>query len=766
MADLISTQIKDLIRLVREALLFQANVKPRQVMPSYGRLPLEGSWFVMSPSDQVVPELFGTALRNELQSGDSSLLTAMERFKSNQGTRTQFRGKKRSIPSFRYASRHSTKILKRIAHPGVIAGRFSLFEDNWALISQDPIVRQYIRGYRLPFRGVPPSTVRQPRSVPPLDGGIQGELSALLSKGVIEPIPRNSKAFYSKIFGVPKKEGKTRIVINLKPLNKLLEIEHFKMEGLSMVPDLVKKGDFCCKIDMADAYFAVPIHPKDRNYLAFMWNGRGFRYKCLCFGLATAPYVYSRLMRCIASHLRSLGVRLIHYLDDWCLFAQSESLLLSHRDLALEMFYGLGLLVNKEKSVLEPVQSLTFLGLILNTRDCSFAIPEEMKATLRNNARDLISRSRVRIRDISEFLGRANFVSTAAPMSTFHIRSLQRLVNSEVVNPTLTFLFNKRICLPAGALEDLVWWRDTALNLPPVSFLRFSPNLTLTTDASKSGWGAVCLGKATGGRWTKEEASNHINFLELLAVLFGLRCFAQKWKDLDILIESDNTTTVAYLRRRGGTVSPSLDMLAQKIYEFAQHRGIRISAVHKPGVENIRADFESRFTLRETAEFTLSDRVCRRIFTRFGSPNVDLFATRLNSKLPRFYAAFLDPYAEKLDSFAQNWKGLYAYAFPPFNLILRTLQKANAEEANLILVTPMWKSQAWLPVALQMCAEPPLLLPKQSDLLTLPNGAPHILLEQKSFRLLVWRISQEAGEIGDWRRKLRPQFWPAGLREL
>ena len=763
MEDLISSQIKDLIRLQREALLYQARVKPRQVMPSYGKLPLEGSWFVQPLTDHVVPELFGASLRGELQSGDSSLLKAMERF---QGARTQFRGLKRPTPAFRYASSRSINLLKKIAHPGEIAGRFRLFEDNWTLISQDPIVRQYIRGYRLPFRGDPPITIRQPRSAPPLDDCLRGELSALLSKGIIEPIPRNSKAFYSKIFGVPKKEGKTRIVINLKPLNKLLVVEHFKMEGLSMVPDLVRKGDFCCKIDMADAYFAVPIHPKDRNYLAFMWDGRGFRYNCLCFGLATAPYVYSRLMRCIASHLRSLGVHLIHYLDDWCFFAHSESLLLSHRDLALETFDRLGLLVNKEKSVLEPVQSLPFLGLILNTRDCTFSIPEEMKATIRDNASNLISRARVRIRDISEFLGRANFVSTAAPMSTFHVRSLQRLVNSEVTNPTLSSLFNKRICLPTGALEDLGWWKDSVLNLPPVSFLRFSPNLTLTTDASKSGWGAVCLGKATGGRWTKEEASNHINFLELLAVLFGLRCFAQKWKDLDILIESDNISTVAYLRKRGGTVSPSMDRLTQEIYVFAQRRNIRISAAHKPGVENIRADFESRYTFRETAEFSLSDKICKRIFSRFGTPNVDLFATRLNSKLPRFYAAFLDPYAEKLDSFAQNWGGLYAYAFPPFNLILRTLQKANAEEADLILVTPMWRSQAWLPIALQMCAEPPLLLPKQSDLLTLPDGAPHILLEQKSFRLLVWKISREAGEMGDWRRKLRPQFWPAGLREL
>ena len=72
--------------------------------------------------------------------------------------------------------------------------------------------------------------------------------------------PGSEGGFVSNMFLVPKKDGGQRPVVNLKGLNKYVQTEHFKMEGLHTVKQLVRPGDWLTKVDLKDAYFSVPIH--------------------------------------------------------------------------------------------------------------------------------------------------------------------------------------------------------------------------------------------------------------------------------------------------------------------------------------------------------------------------------------------------------------------------------------------------------------------------------------------------------------------------
>ena len=56
--------------------------------------------------------------------------------------------------------------------------------------------------------------------------------------------------------------------------------------------------------------------------------------------------------------------------------------------------------------------------------------------------------------------------------------------------------------------------------------------MTMTTDASHSGWGVVCAGVLSSGLWSSEEQAMHINSLELSAVLFGVKCFVHLFTQL------------------------------------------------------------------------------------------------------------------------------------------------------------------------------------------------------------------------------------------
>ena len=70
----------------------------------------------------------------------------------------------------------------------------------------------------------------------------------------------SEKGFVSQLFAVPKKDGGIRPVVNLKVLNSYVKQVSFKMEGIHLLKDLLCPGDWMMKVDLKDAYFAIPLN--------------------------------------------------------------------------------------------------------------------------------------------------------------------------------------------------------------------------------------------------------------------------------------------------------------------------------------------------------------------------------------------------------------------------------------------------------------------------------------------------------------------------
>ena len=84
------------------------------------------------------------------------------------------------------------------------------------------------------------------------------------------------------------------------------------------------------KIDLKDAYFAVPISEPDRKYLRFRWGKETYQFDCLPFGLSCAPWVITKITKPVSMVLREMGIRIIVYIDDMLIMAESEALLKDH----------------------------------------------------------------------------------------------------------------------------------------------------------------------------------------------------------------------------------------------------------------------------------------------------------------------------------------------------------------------------------------------------------------------------------------------------
>ena len=168
--------------------------------------------------------------------------------------------------------------------------------------------------------------------------------SQLLRKDAIETVPMNQiqAGFYSTFFLVPKKNGKMRPVLNLRPLNRYLQKNHFKMDTMSKVLNLVKPKDWAISLDLTEAYLHISLFPKHRKYLRFCIAGQCFQWKCLCFGPTSAPRVFTKIVAVVAAHLRAQNIHLASYLDDWLAVNQICRWLLQDREKCLNLLMSLG----------------------------------------------------------------------------------------------------------------------------------------------------------------------------------------------------------------------------------------------------------------------------------------------------------------------------------------------------------------------------------------------------------------------------------------
>jgi hypothetical protein len=160
------------------------------------------------------------------------------------------------------------------------------------------------------------------------------------------------------------------------------------------------------------------------------------------------------------------------------------------------------------------------------------------------------------------------------------------------------------------------------------------PDLTIFSDASLSGWGAVMNEVSSKGPWTLGDKNRHINELELLAALNGLKCFTSQVSNLSVRLMLDNFTAVHYINKSGGTRSPALSAISADIVDWCEKRQLSIEAIHLPGVLNVLADQQSRMR-NESSDWKLQESTFQRIRALW-EPEIDLFASTWNRQLDRF----------------------------------------------------------------------------------------------------------------------------------
>ena len=626
-------------------------------------------------------------------------------------------------------------------------GRLKSYLPQWKELTHDHEVLSSVSGLPLEFHSTPlfPEFVQQCRFSQSEEKFVSEEIARLVQKNIIVPCEHEEGEFISAIFLTPKGDGTYRLILNLKKLNEAMPYVHFKMDTIHTVLSLVTPGCFMTKIDIKDAYYSVPILPEHQKFLKFMNDGILYKFLCLPNGLCSGPRKFTKLLKPPLASLRKDRVTLSAYIDDIISLARTFELSRLNTSKCVTLLSSLGFVLHPDKCQLVPSTCIEYLGFIIDSVTMQITLNTQKKQTIKELCQSILHAEKPSIRMVAQLLGKFSSSFPATMFGRLHYRSLE----CEKIFALRNNLgkFDAPIYLGSAARNDILWWSDNVMDIYD-TIGKPNPTFVITTDASKTGWGASFEGVRTGGLFTAEETDLHINVLELMAVLFGLRSLCNDITGDHCKILSDNTTAVFTINNMGTCKSYECNNLVKEIWEWARCRGVWLSSSHIAGTDNTEADEESRKcdTLKE---WKLNKKLFDMVVSHFNFvPDVDLFASRINCQLPNFFSLGPDPEASLVNAFSTAWTNIKFYCFPPFACIARCIQKVIRDEATGLMVVPNWPNQPWFTLLFEIMISEPYIVPYRHDNLYLPSH-PSVKHPLK-LELMVWHVSGKVSQNRDY----------------
>ena len=589
----------------------------------------------------------------------------------------------------------------------------------WSDNGADPWVVEVLRReYRIPRRV--PTLSKEP--IPYLaycpdsirGKALEGEVRFLLEKGAIELAPLPSPGYYSRLFVVMKASGSWRPVIDLSLLSLKVQKTSFKLQtpvcvsvstawrldGVSRLEGCVLAGSDASGVSQVPQvrgfWEGLPVQG---SLLCALHGSAGFHPgHGSCFGFSS-PFRHQNL---------SLSRRLVNPglppgAGSPCSGCRSSALFVSGN--------------SRQLGEVSPCSDSTdglsggSVGLCLFQ---GFSCPETSREASLNWRRILVLRATACV-----------ILAGASRGSVVHDSTRSgRQASDEISSVCSQTLLGSSRSVDSCSVDSggasrprmVAQWR---LELG-VSLDQVSPQLDLWSDASDMGWGAHLGDDLASGLWAPADLEISINARELLAIEIALEFFAQLLQNSSVAVFADNSTAIAYLRIQGGTRSPLLNAIAQRILCWAESLQVTLAPQFIMGRHNVLADSLSRPNQVLGSEWTLKTEVFQELRKRW-PVTVDLFATSLNRQCSIYFSPFCDPNTFATDALLQNWNGWQAYAFPPWSLIPAVLKKLRSLSGGLLtIVAPYWPQRPRFPGLMDLVVDGPVALPLSRDLLRQP----------------------------------------------
>ena len=229
----------------------------------------------------------------------------------------------------------------------------------------------------------------------------------------------------------------------------------------------------------------------------------------------------------------------------------------------------MGFVPNWDKSELVPSQRFSFLGARFCLDKGLIGPSLDRLTKLQSLIQKMLLARAASARKIHSLLGQMESMAGLLPDGRAHKRLLQWHIKdcwSQADQP-----WDFHISLGPWFSQAISKWLNRDFLFSMVPLCRPPPDLFLFTDASLVGCGAHMGDLSASGQWSVHWQDQHINVLELRAVMLALKSFHQVIPHCHVLLSIDNTTVTAYLNKEGGP-SQTLSFMATNLLDWCMKR--------------------------------------------------------------------------------------------------------------------------------------------------------------------------------------------------
>ena len=440
------------------------------------------------------------------------------------------------------------------------------------------------------------------------------------------------------------------------------------------------------------------------SYTDHLGNTRFFVFRVLPFGLSSAGFVFTKLLRVLIHYWRTKGIRIVAFFDDGIGAVLDYHKGLAESKIVKSTLLNAGFIPNVSKSSWIPVQTLAWLGFCY----------------------DLIKRL---IYAQTQKLDKIKTLIVSHRKSKFiHERTLSSIVGSIVAlhlsHRDIVYLRTKRMQMQIA--KDTRW----DIYIRPNDFTRDEMNFWLNymydnnglsvdsptaaaavtySDASATGCASIITpcpkqeSLVTHRDFTEHEQTLSSTYRELVAVFHGLETAKHQLAGHALKWHTDSKNIVSIVRK-GSMIQPLLE-LALSIFHITRQFNITLSMNWISRDYNENADRFSRIIDHD--DWGVSPSAFSHICDIMGPITIDRFADTRNTKAVRFNSHFFCPNCEAVDTFTQDWHADRNWIVPPLYLVQRAIDYLMLCQAKSIVICPLWKSAHYWPKIISLFTDYP-----------------------------------------------------------
>ena len=472
--------------------------------------------------------------------------------------------------------RVDTPISRKVSNSNVPADIFAEFSDNFEGLGLVPIK------HKIRIDDSVEPVVHPPRRTPiALRDKIKAELERMTDLGVIEK-QEEPTPWVNSMVTVLKPNGKLRICIDPKDLNKAILREHYPLKTIEDVLERIPEAKVFTKLDATSGFWQIGLDEESSKLCTFNSPFGRYRFTRLPFGIKSASEVYQRFMSDMVHDLP--GCEAI--IDDLIIWGKD----MEEHDARL-------------KAVMQRVREN---NLKLSVDKCEFR-KDRVSYVGHVLTAEGVKPDYEKIRAVQE-MPRPQNVSELHTFMGF-IQYLGKFIpNLSEVTAPLRLLLEKNIVWHwDGEQEDsFCRLRKLVTDAPVLRYYDQSKELTLTVDASSKGLGAALVQEgqpiAYASRALSKSQQNYAQIeKESLAIAFGCTKFHQYVFGRRVRVESDHKPLQSIFRKPLYQAPSRLQSILLTLQRYD------LDVQYKPGKTMFLADTLSRAYLNETKEKLVPD---------------------------------------------------------------------------------------------------------------------------------------------------------------